>query len=233
MITREQFYKSKRWEQFRSVIINERTDADGYVHCCRCGKPILKKYDLILHHKQELTDSNVGDATVALNPDNVECICFACHNAVHERNAGHVAPKKKVYLVHGAPCSGKTTWVKENAGAEDLVVDIDSIWQMASVNARYVKPAALRSVVFQIRDKMFDIVKYRDGKWRSAFIITGAPTAGERTRLAARIGADELVHIDTGESDCIARCLNRGMDKDTTVQWVEFIKEYFERYQSD
>ena len=50
MMTREQFYKSKQWESFRKVIIADRSDADGFVHCAHCGKPILHKYDLIVHH---------------------------------------------------------------------------------------------------------------------------------------------------------------------------------------
>ena len=236
-MTREQFYKSKQWEKFRQVVINQRMDDDGYVHCCRCGKPILKKYDLILHHKKELNEANVNDAAVALNPDNVECICFKCHNAEHERwqggNGGWTAPQKKVYIVYGAPCSGKTTWVKENAGVNDLVVDIDSIWQMISINARYEKPAALKAVVFQVRDALYDIVRYRNGKWYSAYIITGGAMKGERDRLQARVGADDFIYIDTNEGECIERCVNRGMDQDTTAQWIQFIKEWFSQFQSD
>ena len=237
MITREQFYKSKKWEDFRKVIIQQRTDADGYVHCCRCGKPILKKYDLILHHKQELTDANVGNALVALNPDNVECICFKCHNKEHERfqggNSGWIPQQKKVFIVYGAPCAGKSTWVHDNAAPSDLVVDVDQIWQMISVNDKYVKPGALKSVVFQVRDTLFDVVKYRNGKWNNAFVIATAPMIGDRDRLKARIAADELIHIDTPEAVCIERCLERGMDKDTTMQWVEFIKDYFAKYQCE
>lgn len=29
MLTREQFYKSKQWESFRKVIIEQRTETDG------------------------------------------------------------------------------------------------------------------------------------------------------------------------------------------------------------
>ena len=36
------FYKSNEWEAFRKVIISERTDEDGFVHCTQCGKAILQ-----------------------------------------------------------------------------------------------------------------------------------------------------------------------------------------------
>lgn len=117
--TQQEFYHSKAWESFRKVIIEQRTDADGFVHCSECGKPILKKYDLIIHHIKELSDANVNDANISLNPDNVEIICFRCHNKVHDRwqggNGGWKPVPKRVYIVYGSPCAGKSTWVHENA----------------------------------------------------------------------------------------------------------------------
>ncbi len=238
-MNRQQFYKSKKWVDFRKVIITQRTDEDGYVHCCECGKPILNKYDLIVHHKQELTEANVNDAMVSLNPDNVECICFRCHNKVHERfgfnktAAGFKPVQKKVYIVYGAPCSGKTTWVRENATEDDLVVDLDSIWQMISINDRYTKPAALKQAVFEIRDKMYDIIKYRSGKWHTAFIITGGALKGDRERLAQRTGADDLIFIDTDQSVCADRLHNKSMSDSQIEAWRSYINEWFERFQPD
>ena len=239
---RQQFYKSKKWETFRQVIISEHTDADGYVHCCRCGKPILQKYDLIVHHKKELTEANVNDAMVALNPDNVECICFKCHNAVHDRFvAGHAASNtngykpvpKHVYIVYGSPAAGKSTWVQSVAAPSDLVVDLDNIWQMISCNGRYVKPAALKAVVFQIRDELYNIIKYRSGKWHNAYIITGGAMKGDRERLQQRVNADDFVFIDTDKAECFRRLKGKGLCADQLEMWTGFIEEWFERYQPD
>lgn len=66
------FYKSDEWESFRKVVIAKRTHEDGFIYCDLCGKPILKKYDLIVHHKQELSEANVNDHNISLNPDNVQ-----------------------------------------------------------------------------------------------------------------------------------------------------------------
>ena len=238
MLTREQFYKSKKWESFRKVIISERTDADGYVHCCECGKPILHKYDLIIHHKIELTDANVNDAHVSLNPDAVECICFRCHNKLHERFGYHSgstssAGNKQVYIVYGAPCSGKSTWVRENATADDLIVDLDSIWQMISINKRYDKPAALKLVVFTIRDDIYNIIRYRTGKWHTAFIITGGALKGDRERLQQRVGADDLIFIDTDKEECMNRLQTKGLTDSQQRDWSVYIDDWFEKFQSD
>ncbi len=238
MITREQFYKSKAWLTFRSVIINDRTDEDGFVHCCACGKPILHKYDLIIHHKQELTEANVNDAMVSLNPDNVECICFRCHNKVHERfgfntGASGNVHKKHVYIVYGAPASGKTTWVYDNATPDDLIVDLDKIWQMISINDMYVKPAALKQVVFQMRDKLYDIIRYRSGKWHTAFIITGGALLGDRERLKQRVGADECVYIDTSYDECMRRVHDKGLPGNEAQTYINYIDDWFDKFQPD
>lgn len=237
MITREQFYKSKKWEAFRQVIIDQNTDADGYVHCSVCGKPILKKYDLIVHHKKELSEANVNDVMVALNPDNVECVCFRCHNKVHDRwqggNSGYKPVPKRVYIVYGSPASGKSTWVHGVATPDDLVVDLDQIWQMISINDKYDKPAALKSVVFEMRDKMYDIIKYRSGKWHNAFIITGGALKGDRERLQQRVGADELIFIDTDQAECMKRVLKKGLNDAQVLQWKKFIDDWFEKYQCE
>ena len=237
-MTQQQFYKSKKWNDFRNVIIAERTDTDGYVHCESCGKAILKKYDLIIHHKKELSDANVEDVSVSLNPDNVACVCFQCHNSIHCRfTEGHASSyniKKKVFIIYGSPCAGKTTWVHSVATKDDLVVDLDSIWQMISINNRYDKPTTLKSVVFEMRDKMYDIIKYRSGKWHNAYIITGGALKGDRDRLIQRVGADECILIDTDVTECLKRLYIRTDFNDKQKEdWKNYIIDWFSSYQPD
>ena len=79
------FYKSKKWEAFVKQLRIDRASADGFVICAHCGKPIVKAYDCIAHHKQELTLLNVDDSMVSLNPDNIIFVHFRCHNEIHKR----------------------------------------------------------------------------------------------------------------------------------------------------
>lgn len=237
-INQQRFYKSKEWEAFRKVIIEERTNDDGFVICEWCGKPILKKYDLIVDHIEELNDLNVNNVNISLNPHNVRLMHFKCHNERHERFVkGHKATytpiKKKVYIVYGSPCSGKSTWVKDNATPNDLIVDLDSIWEMISINARYEKPDALKSVVFETRDKLYDIIKYRSGKWHNAFVITGGALKGDRDRLSQRLGADDLIFIDTPFETCISRAHREELTEEQQEQWEGYVKQWFDTYQAD
>ena len=83
MVTLSNFYRSDAWRKFREVIINERTRPDGFIYDEETGKPIVHPYDIILHHKEFLTDENVNDAAVTLNPDLIEVVSHRTHNRIH------------------------------------------------------------------------------------------------------------------------------------------------------
>ena len=106
MWTLSEFYRSKEWEAFRKVIIDERTDADGFVRDEVTGKPIVKQYDIILHHcKTFLTEENVNDRNISLNPDNIQIVSHKTHNMLHDKLGYR---RKEIFLVYGPPLSGKT-----------------------------------------------------------------------------------------------------------------------------
>lgn len=212
MLNRNNFYRSKEWIRFRELLMNERTH-DGLLICERCGKPILKKYDCIGHHKIELTDDNINDHSISLNPENVELIHFKCHNQAHDRWQG----TQKVYIVYGSPRAGKTTWVKENAHDDDLILDIDRIWE-ALCKAGLEKPGRIKANVFGVRDALIDQIRIRKGSWRNAYIIGGYPHATDRQRLADLLQA-ELIFIDTPKEVCLERA--EGVWKDYVEDWWE------------
>ena len=203
------FYKSKRWETFVQGLRAERAQADGSILCEHCGKPIVKAYDCIGHHIEELTEENVDNAMIALNPENVQLVHFRCHNAIHERFGYHGRLVQNVYIVWGAPCSGKRSWVDDVAEPDDIILDIDALWRAvqrdATWNDEVQKPNALKANVFGLRDCLLDQIKTRRGRWRNAYIIGGYPLQGERERVAAEVGADRLIYIDTPKEICMQR----------------------------
>ena len=218
------FYHGKEWRKLVEAIRIERVNEDGQLICEYCGKPIVRKYDAIGHHKVELTEENVNDFEVSLNPDNVVMVHHACHNRIHDK-LGY--SRREVYLVYGPPRAGKTTWVRENMTEGDLVVDMDNVWECVSMCDRYVKPKRLNAVVFKVRDVLIDAVKYRLGRWHNAYVIGGYPLSSERERLCRELGARE-VFIDATMEECIQRA--EGMEGENAEDWKKFIAEWFERY---
>lgn len=65
----QSFYKSKPWRAAREYVLRR----DMYT-CRDCGGRATE-----VHHIIELTPDNIVDPSVALNPDNLSCLCHDCH----------------------------------------------------------------------------------------------------------------------------------------------------------
>ena len=218
------FYQSDKWRNLVERLRIERVNENGEVICEYCGLPITKKYDIIGHHIIPLTAENEKDAMIALNPENIQLIHFACHNKIHKRAEGHKYEgyTQKVYIVYGSPCAGKTTFVNKAANDDDLILDIDRLWK-AICNCSE-KPNRLKQNVFGIRDCMIDQIRTRTGQWRNAYIIGGYPLRTDRDRLAELLRA-ELIFIDTPKNECMKRA-----EKERNFEWKEYIERWFDSY---
>ena len=223
--TLSEFYRSKEWADFRAYLIAARTAADGFVYDEITGKPIVKAYDIILHHKIELTLENVNDASITLNPENIQIVSFRTHNEIHNRFGSWT---RHIYLVYGCPLSGKSTYVKERAGIHDLIIDVDKIYTCISNNPQYIKSGSLYDCMDAAKQALFDCIKYKRGKWINAFIIGGYPFKGERERLAAEYGAEEI-YIDCDEDTALSR-LEVVQDGRDIKEWSKYIDTWFDRY---
>lgn len=225
---RQKFYRSDAWGNLVKRLRLERAGASGLLLCEHCGQPIVKAYDCIGHHKTELTEDNVGDVSIALNPDNIMLVHFKCHNEIHERfGFGRPARvKQEVYIIYGSPCAGKSTWVNNAAESKDIILNIDKLWAAirAECCGQYDKPDQLKTNVFALRDAMIDMIRVRQGRWQRAYIIGGYPLEGERERLADLVGADKVIHIDTPKDVCLARAQLKG------DRWVEYVENWWEKF---
>ena len=218
-----EFYRSVEWDCFRKALINERTREDGYLYDEMTDKPIVREYDAILHHKIELTEENVLDYNISLNPENIMIVSHKTHNIIHNKLGYKV---RQVYLVYGSPLSGKSTWVRENMSEGDLILDMDNIWQCVSGCDRYVKPKRLNAVVFDVRDVLLDAIKVRLGRWNNAYIVGGYALQSERERICKTLGARE-VFIDTPKEECLQRLEGSDRNKD---EWRGYIEEWYRTY---
>ena len=197
--------------------------------CAKCGG-VFDISELRPHHKVELTLDNIDDVNVTLNPDNIEVLCHDCHNAAHKR-FGYAVGAKRVYLVYGSPCAGKTTYVNSIATRNDLIVDLDKIHRAICICGLYDKPDATKRVAFNVRDYLLDEVRTATPrrKWQDAYIIGTYPDRIDRDMFVQDYGA-ELVHIDTSKEECIKRAyqdIERSSIRDAVIGWII---AYWERY---
>lgn len=178
---------------------------------------------LVAHHKEHLTDENLADPAVAVDPDNIEILCAKCHALQHPVR-GFIKKRKEVFIVYGPPLAGKTTYVRDNMEAGDLVVDLDVIYSGISLSAGHDHPASLSKTAFAVRDFLYDQIRIRAGDWQTAWVVAGLPRKNERERLAARLGAS-LIQVEATEAECQKRLYDDpdGRPEDA----AEYIKKWF------
>ena len=238
--TLTQFYNGQDWEYCKKQVTQERLK-DGALYCEHCGKIILKSFNpnernnknaVVYHHKIYLTNENLNDASISINPSNIAVLHWQCHNEVHNRfNGTAVAIERKVYIVTGAPCSGKTTFVRERIQEGDIVLDIDDIWQTVSGQARYIKPNALKPIVFSLRLAIKEQIAKGAGSWRNAYIIESLPIATDRKREAERYRAHncEIITMQASREECLARL--HAMPNGRNIKaYEEYIHTYYDEY---
>ena len=78
----KRFYNSEAWQRCRSEYLSrvgglcERCEAKGVVRPAR-----------FVHHKEYISMDNITDPSVLLSFDNLEALCFDCHNAEHFKSS--------------------------------------------------------------------------------------------------------------------------------------------------
>jgi hypothetical protein len=207
------FYNSNAFQAVKTRLMLERG-----MTCEHCGGIILSRHDCVPHHVTELTEDNVDDPEVALADGNIKLVHFRCHNRLHERFGQN---RRRVYLVWGSPCAGKTAWVNASCNPDDLIADIDAAWRCVCAGGKD-KPNRMKQCAFGLHGAILDMVRTRVGQWRNAYIVGTYPAASERERLCSLFGA-EPVHIGTDKDTCLERC----GDDEARRGWVE---EYWSRY---
>jgi hypothetical protein len=212
-----QFYCLKPWKDLSYSL---KIKANG--KCAKCGETILDFSQLIGHHKIDLTEDNVNDVNISLNPELIEVICLSCHNKQHRRFGN----KQHVYIVWGSPLSGKNTAVREMMRYGDLVVDLDMLWYAVSYQDMYIKPDPLRFNIFKLRDELLDQIKTRYGQFYDAYIIGGYPDKYERERLAQTLGA-ELIYCESTKEECLERRINSSKP----VVWDDYINTWWKDFE--
>jgi hypothetical protein len=130
----------------------------------------------------------------------------------------------KVYLVYGAPCSGKTTYVEQHAGTDDLIIDIDKLCAAISINPLYTKPDAIVDAATGIRDYLISAIAGGAGTWRDAWVIGGYPSKTKRDAIIKQLNA-EPIFIDANIETCMQRAKYPGYE--------DIIAGWFARYEPD
>lgn len=112
---------------------------------------------------------------------------------------------KEVFIVAGAPGSGKRTLVRDFLQPGDIVVDLDAIAAaLMGTDSMHPHYTTILPLVLAIRDALYQAISLRLGEWRRAFVITGTPDDAQLDQLVKLLNA-KCIYLDADEAMCIER----------------------------
>lgn len=231
------FYNSKEWKQFRQAYYDSH-----FGICEKCGNPGEE-----VHHTTFLNENNIDDPDITLNQDKVMLLCRECHRAEHDNAAmfkrmnlirgyhkgdglttfkdGQLVRNYNVTIVYGAPSSGKTTYINENKGRYDLVIDLDYIRRALELSANKRHVYDTLPIALDVRDYIYDMIASRAWYFEHCWIVAGLPKKQERMALVNKLQA-KLYHVDTDEDECVERAKEDKELSSITTQ-IDLIHRYF------
>lgn len=126
----------------------------------------------------------------------------------------------KRLIIAGAPCAGKSTYLREHAEPGDLVYDFDTIHQSLSLAGSHVHLDAVRPYVLSARDAIF--AQLETHLQQPFLVITSSPRKAEVEALAARLSA-EIIFLDVSLDEAHLRA-----DLDSRPEvWHSYIRNWF------
>ena len=106
-----------------------------------------------------------------------------------------------IHVICGAPCSGKSTYVKENAKDGDLRIDYDVIAQALGATKPYEAEGLIKQATLTAREGAIKTALADPDS--ESWIIHTSPSE-EHLKMYEEVGAD-IVELDVGYEECIAR----------------------------
>lgn len=173
-------------------------------------------------------------------PDNLRSLCKPCHSARTARDqsfggTGSRFPKglksagAQVILVAGPPLAGKSTFMREEAGPGDVIVDWDSV-----AHATFRKPVAALTpdrypaLIMSRQRILIEALTRQSGV---IYLEDRAPLLWQRRHWAIELGARSVV-LETPPEVCTGRAI-AGMPPDAARRAEEAASQWWQDYTVD
>lgn len=114
-----------------------------------------------------------------------------------------------VYLVYGAPCSGKSRYISEHMERGDIVCDVDSIYAAISGQDPHDADLHVHEIALKLKEELLDMIRFRHGGWKNAYVTSIAHTSMQLEKDMERVNADEAIKMETSYEICMERAKER------------------------
>lgn len=127
-------------------------------------------------------------------------------------------------VICGAPGSGKTTYVREHKGTNDLVVDVDMLFAALTLRPLYDKPERLLGKVLDVRDFVVEVLS---PQW----VVSSDPSKAYRAQMRGEFVAEVIV-LETPAAVCLQR-IHADPRREGETDWDQLVAKWWELYEAD
>lgn len=106
----------------------------------------------------------------------------------------------EIHLVSGSPCSGKTTFAKQHAGPNDVIIDADLLAEALGSRDSHDHPGHTKALAAKLRD--LAVREATRGSYKT-WVVSASP-------LAEQLIPHVAVYVqDPGKAVCLERAKSR------------------------
>jgi len=210
------------WKKLRKIILQR----DSYL-CKECYRNKKLKPATDVDH---IVPKSLGGTN---DENNLQSLCKECHKLKTVMESGtkpsiipnfQKKPLIPVMLICGPSGAGKSTYVAQNAGPLDLVLDLDDILVRISGQEYHTNYDRYLSIALLERNSRLGALA-NPSEYTKCWLIVGAPTYSERRKWKESLNA-EVIILMPSEDVCKERVKNR----DKYRNWDTIIDTWFQKY---
>lgn len=137
---------------------------------------------------------------------------------------------KEVFIICGAPGSGKTTYASQHHQPGDLIVDMDTIVAaLTGDETAHPDYENILDVAIAVRNTLYNIIENGTGDWKRAFVITSSMNDGAVIALAKQLHAT-VHYMETTKEECKRRIANDKTRQDKEL-FYNLVDEWFKNHE--
>ncbi|WP_270387029.1 AAA family ATPase [Acinetobacter guillouiae] len=197
-----------RWQKYRLSFLQTNPLC---VYCLEQNRVTeAKVVDHIVPHR--------GDQDLFWNADNHQSLCMSCHSSIkqqEEQGSGKsiayvfmpewLQPVPRLTIVFGCSGSGKSTWVKENAKPDDVVLDLDEL--IAEISGKPIYKGSRKDYALAVRKRNSLLLEMSKQNLSGYLILTGS-TPTQRNWWISKLQPCKVKIMQTPHEECIARIMS-------------------------
>lgn len=135
----------------------------------------------------------------------------------------------KTHIIWGPPASGKTTYVSDNKGENDVIFDFDNIMRVISGLKPHEKNDDLIEYVLDIRELMINRLK-NETRFDNVWIIVTWLDDDFKSKFEDFESVDYIL-METSKEECKKRVKENEDRQATKDEQIQVIEEWFEKYE--